>query len=76
MYDFKETSLLLLSRKYSTNAWTIKFIIVHVGANSAVLFAKYCDFVVHTEKGLHIERIEADHQFMEVNLDKANLFFK
>ena len=38
--------------------------------------ANYCDFVVHTEKGLHIEHIEADHQFMEENLDKANLFFQ
>lgn len=38
--------------------------------------AKYCDFVVHTEKGLHIERIKADHKFMEDNLDKAINFFQ
>ena len=32
--------------------------------------------MVYTEKGLHIERIAADHQFMEENLDKAKLTFQ
>ena len=32
--------------------------------------------MVYTEKGLHIERIEANTQFIEENLDKAKLFFQ
>ncbi len=38
--------------------------------------AKYCNFVVHTDDDLHIERIVADHGEMAENIKKVHQFFK
>ena len=36
----------------------------------------YCDFIVYTKEGLHIERIKPDPYFMEEKLTKAKQFFE
>lgn len=48
---------------------------VQVQAQLMCTGAKYCDFIVYTEKGVHVERMEPDVSFMEDTVPRAKQFF-
>lgn len=47
-----------------------------VQGHMAITDTKFCDFVVYTTKGVHIERVTHDRSFCQLMTEKLDIYFK